>query len=126
MLVLKEIDQDMVPLLHVCGAHELYIRQCPSFDDTILYAMGSEDNGTFACATYIRTLTIIDCSNFSIAALRRFIESRLHLPPDDLDPWNPIMTRVQHLHISGNVPSMSEADRAWFGANVAQFYHNCR
>jgi hypothetical protein len=122
-LVFTDIDQDITPLLRVWDAHNLYIKQCPGFDDTTLDTMGSEENGTFAYATYMRTLLIIDSSNFSIAALRRFVESRLHLPPDNGNQWNPIATRVQRLCLYDNVPSISEADRAWFVANVPRFCH---
>jgi hypothetical protein len=125
-LRLTEIEQDMAPLLRLCDAYYLEIHQCPSFDDVILDLMGSEDNGTFACATYLRTLTIRNCSNFSIAALRRFVESRLHLPGiskhDDFWQWNSIATRVRRLHLYGNIPPISVADRTWFVANVSEFY----
>jgi hypothetical protein len=68
-LVLAEINQDMALLLRVWDAYYLNIRQCPSFDDVTLEVMGSEENGTFACATYMRALTVYNCSNFSIVAL---------------------------------------------------------
>jgi hypothetical protein len=123
-LMLRDIDQDMAPLLRLWDAYDLDIHQCPSFDDVILDLMGSEDNGTFACATYLRALTICNCSNFSIAALRRFVESRLHFPHLSYngDELTPMVTRVRILHLSGNIPPISEADRAWFVANVSEFY----
>jgi hypothetical protein len=122
-LVLAEIDQDMGPLLRLWHGHQFDVRRCPSFDDVILDMMGSEVNGTFACTTHLRILNISDCPNFSITALRRFVESRLHLADlsDNEHWWNPIRTRVRSLHLVGNVPSISEADRAWFEGNVRTF-----
>ena len=122
-LRLAEIDQDIVPLLRVSDAHYLHITRCPSFDDTtILDAMGSQADGTFACVTYMRSLTISNCLNFSIAALRRLVESRLHLPDPPLDEWMSIATQIQSLQLFGDLPPISEADRAWFAANVPEFY----
>jgi hypothetical protein len=124
--VLVKIDQDIGPLLSVWDADDLHIQQCPGFDDTILDAMGSEENGTFACATYVRSLTIADCSNFSISALRRFVESRLHLPPHNDDEWNPSATRVQHLHLFNNLPPISEADRERMMDGCLSLYRSTR
>jgi hypothetical protein len=123
-LVLAEIDRDMAPLLRLWHGHHLDVRQCPSFDDVILDMMGSEENGTFACTTHLRILNISDCPNFSVTALRRFVESRLHLPDLSYNEHgsHPIPTRVRSLHLVGNVPSISEADRAWLEANIRTFH----
>ena len=118
---MEEIDQDMTPLLRVWHAHHLNVVRCPDFSDITLDAMSAEEDETVACAAYLRTLSINNCSNFSIAALRRFIESRLHLPPDIVDQWDPVMIPVQSLYLSGNIPSIEEEDRAWFEANVPVF-----
>jgi hypothetical protein len=120
-LILAEMDKDMVPFLRVFKANELEVLRCPSFNDIVLDAMGSEENGSFPCATYIRTLSITNCLNFSVAALRRLVESRLHLPPENNDQWNPTTTRLDGLFLEGNIPLISEADSAWFVANVPTF-----
>jgi hypothetical protein len=121
-LRLTEINQDMASLLRHWGGHHLDIRQCQSFDDVILDVMGSQENETFACARYLRALDISDCSNFSIAALRRFVESRLCLPGlSGNEHWDPVATRIRTLHLINSAPSISDADRAWFVANVPHF-----
>jgi hypothetical protein len=117
-LSLVEIDHDLAPLLRLWHGHTLNITDCPRFDDALLDVMGSKENGAFNCATFLEHLRIQDCPNFSVAALRRFVESRLNLPLNH-DLFNPVSPRLQRLQILGsNVPSVSQVERAWFDANV--------
>jgi hypothetical protein len=116
-LYLEKIDHDLAPLLRIWHGHSLDVTDCPRFDDTLLDVMGSKDDGVFTCATFLEHLNIQNCPNFSVAALRRFVESRLDLPLND-DPSNPVTPRIQRIRFSGNVPSVSEVEQAWFDANV--------
>jgi hypothetical protein len=118
VLNLEEISQDLTPLLRLWHGHSLKITDCPRFDDALLDAMSSNDNGLFNCAAYVERVNIHDCPNFSIAALRRFVESRLNLPVSNDDPWNYVIPRIQSIRCSGNVPSISSVEKAWFGANL--------
>jgi hypothetical protein len=120
VLRLEMINQDLTPLLRLWHGYALEIIDCPRFDDALLDAMSTEENGVFDCAAYLEDLKIRNCSNFSVAALRRFVESRLHLPVDN-DLWNQVTTRVHDIQLYGNVPSMSQAEKAWFEANLIYF-----
>jgi hypothetical protein len=78
--------------------------------------MSSVEDGHFLCARSAHSLDIHDCLNFSFSALRRLVESRLHLPLDFDDPLDPIPTRFRYLCLSGDVPSLSEQDRGSHGS----------
>jgi hypothetical protein len=116
ILRLDMINHDLTPLLCLWHGHVLELTDCPRFDDALLEAMSTEEDGIFDCAAYLERLEIYDCSNFTVAALRRFVESRLGLPVDDL--WNQDSPRVRSIRFHGNVPSMSQAEKAWFDANL--------
>jgi hypothetical protein len=118
VLTLEKINHDLVPLLRLWNGHELNIIDCPRFDDTLLDAMGSEEDGVFYCASYLEDLEITKAPNFSVAALRRFLESRLDLPVENDDPWNQVTPRVHSIRTFTDVPSMSRAEKAWFDANL--------
>jgi hypothetical protein len=45
----------------------------------------------------------------------------LPVPDDQLTPVTPVATRIQHVRLSGHVPSVSQADRAWFETNLSSF-----
>jgi hypothetical protein len=120
-LILQDIDQDIAPLIRAFDGYDLRITRCPTFDDYVLGMMtGPEGNRSLAYARYLRSLTLIDCPNFSIAALQRLVESRLHLPchpGHGIDPTSEEI-RIQVLSLAGNLPSMSEAEGAWFEQHV--------
>jgi hypothetical protein len=117
----------------VVRAHQrqsaIYLRSCYSSSSALSTTTYTDTSypgividhldGIFPCATYLQMLTIIDSSNFSIAALQRFVESGLHLPPGPA-----VAPRSDTGHLSGDVPSISEMDRAWFEANVHGFRHD--
>jgi hypothetical protein len=86
--------------------------------------MAIEVNGVFFCAPYVRRLSIHDCPSISVAALRRLVESKLHLPlaPEFLNDWNLISTRFESIQVSGDAPPFSPEDVAWFRDNVPHFY----
>jgi hypothetical protein len=122
-LSLTEINQDLAPLLRRWTGLTLYVSDCPRFDDIALDMMSSVENGVLTCAPHARDLTIQNCPNFSLLALRQFVQSRLHLP-SDFHNFEPTPTRLQSLDVFGNVPSLSEDDRSWFTTNVPLFrYH---
>jgi hypothetical protein len=116
VLLLNEIDHDLDPFLRIWHGYTLYIISCPRFDDFLLDKMASKENGIVMYARYMETLILHDCPNVSIAALRRLVESRLGV---DVDNWNP---PIRAITLSGDVPSISQADRAWFARNSITFY----
>jgi hypothetical protein len=118
LLDLATIAHDLTPVLCLWHGGFLNIADCPRFDDALLDAMSSKENGVFNCTAYVEYLKIGNCPSFSIAALRRFVDSRLDLPADNDDPWNSVTPRIRNIHLYGNVPSMSEEEQAWFDANL--------
>jgi hypothetical protein len=119
-LILAKIDHDLAPLLRLWHGTFLSITDCPRFDDTVLDAMTSTENGAFNCATRVESLRIDTCPNISVAALRRFVESRLDVPVDIDNPWNHV-PRISSLQFCG---TMSQGEKAWFHANVPGFYRD--
>jgi hypothetical protein len=116
VLKLTKIDHDLAPLLRLWRGDSLSITDCPRFDDALLDAMTFKDNEVFNCAIGVDYLTIQDCPNFSVAALRRFVESRSsHVNDIDKDLW---VSPICSIQFYGNVPSMSQEEQAWFDANV--------
>jgi hypothetical protein len=119
-LILEELDQDIAPLIRLFDGYHLNITRCPSFNDSILGMMtGPAGNLALLWTRYLRSIVLTDCPNFSIAALQRFVESRMHLPFDD-GGGGIEEAQIDYLHLFGNVPSMSEAERAWFEEHVEQ------
>jgi hypothetical protein len=122
-LYLRDINDDLVPLLRLWNGQNLHIDNCPCFDDNVLDMMSSEEQGNFICAPFAEALHIRDCPNFTFSALRRFVQSRLsfNLPDFDDPPDHPPIS-FPYLHITGSAPSLSEQDREWFVANVSVFF----
>jgi hypothetical protein len=114
------MNQDMAPLLRLWNGRDLDIIGCPSFNDVVLHLMSSMEGGAFICAKYVQQLSIQNCPNFSISALQQLVESRLDYPNDyhyhSLTP-----TKFDSISLQGNVPSVSQEDRAWFVGNVDIF-----
>jgi hypothetical protein len=119
-LELKEISHELVSALCFWNGSYLDLVNCPRVDDVFLGAMAFEENGVLICAPYVRGLSIHDCPNFSVAALRRLVKSKLHLPP--VPNWELISTRFERIAVSGDVPPFSPEDVAWFWGNVTHFY----
>jgi hypothetical protein len=120
-LILEEINQDIAPLIRLFDGYHLRITRCPSFNDSILSMMtGPGGNYRLGWTRHLRTIILTDCPNFSIAALRRLVESRAHLPFDD-GLAQMIDAQIDMVFLFGNVPSISEADGAWFEENVEEF-----
>jgi hypothetical protein len=120
----KIANRDIALLLHFWSGPELRIMDCPGFNDIVLDMMSSNEGGGFICAKYVRDLWIHNCPNFSILALRRLVESRLDFP-HNFDPDNPTPTKIDWIFLNGNVPSISQEDRAWFVDNVHRFTAYC-
>ena len=114
----KTSTRILVPLLCFWNGYNLQVSNCPRFHDSVLDMMSSVENRDFICAPFAHTLYIRDCPNFSFSALRRLVESQLHLPPDFGDPFDPIPTRFRHLYLSGSVPH----SRRRIGRGLQQTY----
>jgi len=111
-LKLINVSCDLAPLLRLWYGHSLEVTDCPRFDDVLLDEMSTQAYGKFDCVTDVENLDICDCPNFSIAALREFVESRLDLS------WNEVSPRIHGIFCSGNVPSLSLEEKEWFEENL--------
>jgi hypothetical protein len=103
-LELVRIDndsQDFISFLDCWSGGVLSFISCPGFNDNVLDEMASpSEDGGFQCAPELINLTIIDCPDFSVAALKRLVSAR-----DGLVQW---------LTIGGHAPYFSLEDKAWF------------
>jgi hypothetical protein len=123
-LSLKAIDEgeDLVEFLRACTTTMLVIDDCPGFNDAVLDAMTKPARDTpprksWSCAQYLQGLSIINCLNFSISALKQLLETR-----QGKSTWSPAFLPV--LRPTGRVPVVSSEDRDWFKRGVSQFSYN--
>ena len=121
---MAEIDQDLTSALRFWNGPHLDLADCPRFDDVCIAAMATQENGVFNCAPYVRSFDIYECPNFSVAALRGLVESKLHLTlaPELPNHLEPIFTRFERICVSDGAPPFSPEDVAWFRDNVTYFY----
>jgi hypothetical protein len=110
-LTLEDIDadQDLVPLLRSWEGSYLSVSSCAGFSDTLLRTMAPRKDNIRNCAHDMTGLTIIDCSNFSVAELKQLVSAKL----DAADG-----RRLRTLRFYGDVPVISEEDIEWFCENV--------
>jgi hypothetical protein len=82
------------------------VKRCPSFNDTVLHMMTPREDGTHNCARNMVSLTIVDCQNFSVAALRQLVSAK---------------SRVESLRVFGRAPVISDEDFWWLSENTGYF-----
>ena len=103
--------QDLAPTVNVMEILDgwrgmgLEIVRCPTFDDAVLKRLSVPGVGLS-----IQELAIFDCTNFSVSALQKMVESRLL--------W---AGPLQILRVAGEGPAITDDERAWFGDHVAEF-----
>ena len=88
------------------GVH-FSVTRCSSFTDQVLKEL---KNGRHP--HYSRQLTIVDCENFTVAALKGLVASQCEYRKG---------MRQNDCHVSGRVPDISEEDRKWFGRHLKNF-----
>ena len=111
-----DANQDLTSFLYAWEGNMLDIVDCLGFTDDVLDKMGAQENGVFMCARLMNNLDIVNCPNFSVAALKRLVAARLTAPfHPDHGP------RMEYVHVSGHVPDLSPEDRLWFNENVPEF-----
>jgi hypothetical protein len=134
-LTLYDIEDDgLGALLAHWDGEDLHIHNCPSFNDDVLETMTNTytDDVSAPCMT---KLTISDCPNFSVAALRELVDCRSKGPlggdPGDegwyegnMDDYD--MSPIKQLVVSGSGPTISREDSLWFKANLDVFQWNTR
>jgi hypothetical protein len=113
-LTLEDIDadQDLVPLLRSWEGVVLVVERCPSFNDAVLLMMAPREDGARNCAHFMTELSILDCPNFSVTALKQLVIAKLH----DADGL-----AIESLRFSGWPPFISAEDRQWLSQLVDEF-----
>ncbi|TFK72826.1 hypothetical protein BDN72DRAFT_283178 [Pluteus cervinus] len=123
-LVLKDISTavSLGPALSEWDGRRLAVERCVGFTDRVLDSLGSITESSSALqGTYnarsLCELSIIDCTTFSIGALKRMVLRRREAVKN---PYSCVrMLRV--LRLGGDRPHLTEEDVAWFEENVREF-----
>jgi hypothetical protein len=104
----------------------LVIDNCPGFGDAVLNAMtGPGPQRVCSCAHYIQGLSIINCPDFSISALKQLVETRrIKSSWSDRNNFYPPAQQIRVLRLSGRVPVVSSEDIDWFKGCGSQFAYN--
>jgi hypothetical protein len=107
--ILQEIDEgeDLVAFIKKFSDCVLAVRDCPGFNDEVLDAMHH-------CAPGLQDLSIFNCPNISITALKKLVETRC------LNTRNQLRT----IRISGRVPEISLEDAKWFNDRLFTFFYD--
>ena len=97
---------------------ELTIDRCPGFNDDTLDIL-SEISGYEDCchASRVRSLTILNCRNFSYQALKELVLRRKCMAPI-LD----FVEEIEMLAVRGKVPRITKEELEWFEGNVPSVY----
>jgi hypothetical protein len=106
---LQEIGEgeDLVGFIKTFSDRILVVKDCPGFDDEVLDAMHGR-------APELQALSIVNCPNISIPALKKLVATRC------LNARNQLRT----IRISGRVPEISLEDAKWFNDRLFTFSHN--
>jgi hypothetical protein len=111
-LVEIEENQDFMSLLDYWIGNELSFISCLGFNDGTLDELSSVEDGDFVCPDLLG-LSIIDCPDFSVAALKRLVSARRAAS-------KPIRTLV----IGGRAPYFSIEDKTWFEGSLECSFYN--
>ncbi|KAH7930619.1 hypothetical protein BV22DRAFT_1191002 [Leucogyrophana mollusca] len=123
-LSLEDIDAewDLTGVLREWSGRELYLYNCPGFNDGILAAMrdGGRDDIGFMCAD-LRNVALYNC-NFSPAALKAMVEARWRVSKAEVE-WNSItdtdvedfetVAPIADISVHGGGP-LSPEEEQWF------------
>ena len=110
----------------IADTNELLIYDCPGLDDASMGILGRFHFQQRTPLPKMWSLEIRDCSNFSVCALKEFIEFRKSclLENDDND-WETQANEIICLSLLGSCPPLSEEEKEWFENNVDKFkYEN--
>jgi hypothetical protein len=128
VLSLKEIDksENLVAFLRTCHTEKLIVDDCPGFGDAVLHAMTIPDPGAQAvpwtlpyCAQSVQDLSILNCPDFSISALKQLVETtRINMP------YGLTLPPIHAVQLSGRVPEVSSENREWFKGRLSEFSYN--
>jgi hypothetical protein len=127
-LVFQEIDstEDLRQCLTTWEGSYLFVASSASFNDEILEALTAlrVSENRFNIVPELDELILRDCDNFSIPALRQFVEARIEQAenfPDEILEWDLVLTTVE---VSGRAPPISTTDIDWFRVKLKNFSWN--
>jgi len=93
---------------------ELTIDRCPGFNDDTLDILAEISGYEDCCyASRVRSLTILNCRNFSYQALKELVLQRKRMAPI-LD----FVEEIKMLTVRGKVPRITKEELEWFEGNV--------
>ena len=114
-LSLKEIGDDLDDFLRCWVGRNLYLDNCSSLDDALLEMMSVPDVETSCMiAPLMEYLDISNCLDFSVPALKRFVESRERGSSHGYD-----CMALEGMRISGQSPYFSPEDILWFEEHLS-------
>ncbi|KAJ3517003.1 hypothetical protein NLJ89_g776 [Agrocybe chaxingu] len=102
-LSLHRLSDDLTHFLSLWDGNDLLIDECPGLTDDTLEHFAAQV-GYFS----MTVLRILDCPNFSVAALKRLVGARVlsaHIANGE---------EMRTVDVTGNGPELSEDDRSWF------------
>lgn len=115
-LTLEDIgqDDDLTICLRKWSGSVLTLSRCPGFDDRVLNMMGDPDvlEDFDNSPNSLVKLTLIDCPNFSIEALKGMLEGRNEDVEDVLKYYGPPV--IEGIKVCGKGPFLSSEDVGWF------------
>jgi hypothetical protein len=120
-LILKAIDYGVDYLdniLRFWTGRNLHLESCPGFDDALLERICDPSNP--AVAKSMKALDISNCLDFSVPALKRFVESRERGRSAGCG-----CPALESMRISGDSPYFSHEDILWFKEHLTDLSVVC-
>ncbi|KAF8066705.1 hypothetical protein FPV67DRAFT_1449862 [Lyophyllum atratum] len=103
-----EFDNLIVHLKHWSGTAITFVR-CAGVNDELLDMLGTVSR--YTGAAHLAKLTILDCPNFTINALKKMVDLRNQKVGERAEwPGHPA---IEELTVSGKGPSLGTEDREW-------------
>jgi hypothetical protein len=113
-----QAGEDLIPFLRCWHGKSLVVENCLGFNDAVLDMMATFENGGFFCAPCMVDLDIVDCFNFSAAALKRLVSARYQVPDEDTD------LVIHSVYVCGLAPDISAEEQRQISQYVGSFaYH---
>lgn len=125
-LTLSEIpiSANLATTLHVSSISVLVLEECPGFDDNVLRILGgkrdlyegtpeeeaSDNNGEEDELHSLLKLSLKDCPNFTVAALKGMVEMRSLRYNNDFSN----ISTIKEISVVGRGPSLLPEDFLWF------------
>lgn len=118
--------EDMCRYIAYWSGVELYISDCPTFDDSILEMLGStwgseDGDGADLCAPRLFQLSLHNCTSFSTTALRSMVEARQAVTLGFTEVTVNDNPPLSYISVSGSAPKIFKEDKEWLENNLDCF-----